>query len=84
MKPELTAVPWSTSKSMALSTVRPICLRRLVAPSTDCVEMRDRRQNATHRHYEHRELDFNARLKQQPVEQNRLFGYVRACLIWSR
>lgn len=41
------------------------CLQRLATTSTDCVEKRDPRQNATNQYYKQRELDFNARLEKR-------------------
>ena len=40
-------------------------LQRLATTSTDCVEKRDPRQNATNQYYKPWELDFNARLEKR-------------------
>jgi hypothetical protein len=47
---------------------------RLDNTSTDCVEKRDPRQNATNQYYKPWELDFNARLEKRTTEhcQNQL------------
>ncbi len=49
------------------STPSDQCLQRLVATSTDCVEKRDPRQNATQQYYKLKELDFNARLEKRTL-----------------
>lgn len=47
------------------STPSDLCLQRLDATSTDCVEKRDPRQDATNKYCQLKELDFNARLEKQ-------------------
>jgi hypothetical protein len=53
------------------STPSDLCLQRLDATSTDCVEKRDPRQDATNKYCQLKELDFNARLEKQSLDHIR-------------
>ena len=61
-------MPYKARPKAWLSAPSDLCLQRLAATSTDCVEERDPRQNATKRYYKTWGVDFLARLEEQSFE----------------